>query len=79
MDILQLHEYNGRHVYDALTKSIRICSSRMANGAGSPMYPIPTRYSISELDEAVKAVHGARMGKAILVAHPQAKVNVKFP
>ncbi|KAL8710442.1 MAG: hypothetical protein Q9225_007289 [Loekoesia sp. 1 TL-2023] len=76
VDILQLNEYKGSLIHEALAESVHICHARAKNGAKRPMYPIQ-RYSISDMEKAMRLMQsGLHIGKLVLVPNEGDKVDV---
>ena len=78
VDLLQVNEYNGLLVQEALAESVRICQARGIDGGKRPIYPIQ-QYSISDMEKAMRLMQsGLHTGKIVFVPREEDKVNVSF-
>ena len=76
VDMLQVNEYNGLLVREALAESVRICHARGTKEGMRPVYPIQP-YSISDTEKAMKQMQsGFHVGKLVLVPREESKINV---
>lgn len=76
-DLLQLNEYHGSQIQEALTESIRICQGRLQAGGSRPISPIHT-YTISDMEKAMRQMQtGMHVGKLVLLPQTNSQVNVR--
>ena len=76
VDMLQVNQYNGLLVREALAESVRICHARGTDEGMRPVYPIQ-QYSISDMEKAMKQMQsGLHTGKLVFVPREEEKVNV---
>ncbi len=72
VDVLQLVEYDGTAMQEALIECVRICHERRAR----PVYPITT-YSIADMEKAMRHMQsGTHIGKLVLVPGEGDQVQV---
>lgn len=75
VDVLQLNDYKGTVLQNALVSVLRLCQE----GAISPVFPI-TEYSISDMEQAMRHMQGGtHLGKLVLTPRPGDKVQVCIP
>ena len=78
LDILQLNEYNGSLIHEALTESVRICHARATDRGMRPMHPIQA-YSISDMEKPMRQMqNGSHSGKLVLVPREGDVVDVSL-
>ena len=78
LDILQLNEYNGSLIHEALAESVRICHARATDRGMCPMHPI-RQYSISDMEIPMRQIQsGSHSGKLVLVPREGDVVDVSL-